>query len=80
MHPAPPTIADLRAEGVAGAWVWCTGLRCTHHRKVAFDAMRTAPWTPFIALARSRRFVCSACGSRDVHLMPDWPRYRALSN
>lgn len=26
-----------------------------------------APQIPFITLARPRRFVCSACGSRDVH-------------
>jgi hypothetical protein len=42
--------------------------RSTHDGKIAFDAMRAPPETPFIALARSRRFVCSACGSRDVHL------------
>ena len=76
MHPAPPTIADLRAEGVAGAWSG-VGLGCVNHGRIAFDTMRAPPETPFIALARSRRFVCSACGSRDVHLMPDWPRYRA---
>lgn len=74
---APPTIADLCAEGVAGAWVWCNGCRCAHHVRVAFGAMRTAPGTPFIALAQSRHFVCSACGYRGVHLMPDWPPYRA---
>lgn len=79
MHPAPPTIADLRAEGVAGAWVWCIGLGCANHGRIAFDAMRAPPETRFIALAKSCRFVCSACGSRAVHLMPDWPPYRSQS-
>ena len=29
------------------------------------------------AVARSRRFVFSVCGARDVHLIPDWPELLA---
>jgi hypothetical protein len=38
-----------------------------HERgRIAFDATRAVPDPRFIVLARSRRFVCSACGSRAV--------------
>jgi len=71
----PPTIADLRAERVAGAWVWCIGLGCAHHGRIAFDAIRATSETPFIAGAVTS--IRLARGSRDVHLMPDCPPYRA---
>jgi hypothetical protein len=54
-----PTIADLRAEGVAGARVWRTGWGCIHRGKIAYDAMRTPPETPihhFGAVAPIRLF------------------------
>jgi hypothetical protein len=77
MHLAPPTIADLQNQGVCGARAFCLNRTCQRCGLIPFDALRNAAEIPFIRLARSRRFVCSACGSRDVHLMPDWPRYRA---
>jgi hypothetical protein len=46
----PPTIADLRAEVVASAWVWRTRFGCAHGW-IAFDAMRMALRHPLIALA-----------------------------
>lgn len=76
-HPTPPTIADLQSQGVRGVRAFCLNQACQRCGVISFDALRNATELPFIRLAWSRRFVCSACGSRDVHLMPDWPRYRA---
>lgn len=77
MHPAPPTIADLRAEGVAGAWVWCLNRACQHYGVVPFEAIQLPAGFVFVDLPKTRRFVCRECGAREVQVMPDWPPYRA---
>lgn len=69
MEPvAPPTIAFLTAQGIAAATVWYEA--CKRSAWVPFAAMGLPPDTPFPAIARRRRFRCSACGSREVTLQP----------
>jgi C4-type Zn-finger protein len=70
--PNPPTIAHLQSDGVAGAWVTCHNPVCLHSTPMSFNAIGLAPETPFPAIARMRRFVCAACGSRRVDVTPDW--------
>src|SRR5208283_4918921 len=61
--PNPPTIAHLQSDGVNGAWVTCRNPVCLRSTPVSFKAIGLAPETPFPAIARTRRFVCAACGS-----------------
>ena len=76
-RPARPTIADLRAERVQGARVWCLNPVCLHYGVVPFETIGAAPSFTFIDLPKTRRFVCRECGAREVQVMPDWPPYRA---
>jgi len=73
----PPTIASLQAQGVAGAWVTCCNPVCLRSTPVSFEAIGVAADTPFPAIARVRRFVCSACGSPRVDVSPDWRGHEA---
>jgi hypothetical protein len=71
----PPSIAHLKAQGVAGVCPFCRA--CGHSGAVAFAAIGLPDATPFPKIARARRFRCSACGARDYAVMPDWSGYRA---
>ena len=70
MPIAPPTIADLQSQGVAGAWVTCRNPVCLRSTPVSFKGIGLAPETPFPNIARAKRFVCAACGSCCVKLPP----------
>ncbi|WP_298352984.1 hypothetical protein [Rhodoblastus sp.] len=71
----PPSIAHLKAQGVAGVSTFCRA--CGHSGAVAFDALGLPDDVLFPMIARARRFRCSACGARDCGVMPDWSGYRA---
>lgn len=48
IHPASPTIADLRAERVSGAHVWRLNRTCQHHgvmpsRRSAVNGLKINP-------------------------------------
>lgn len=77
-HPAPSTTADLRAERVQAARVWCSNRACQHYGVVPFETIGAPSGFTFIDLPKTGRFVCRECGTRQVHIMPDWPEYRAL--
>ena len=67
----PPTLADLAAapgELVA----WCQN--CHHNAVMPVDPVlaRYGPTTPFPELKGG--FRCSACGSRQVVVRPNWSR------
>jgi hypothetical protein len=51
MSLTPPTVAHLQTHGVHGVFVMCTNLKCRHLGTIAFEAIGTAPKTPFPALA-----------------------------
>ena len=74
---APPTIGFLRAQGVHGFRVACAGGNCVRSAIVGFEAAGLPDDLPFPAIGRGERLVCSACGGRTVHLMPDWPNPQA---
>ena len=65
---APPTIADLQFQGVAG--VTCCNPVCLRPTPIAFAAIGLAPETPFPAIAGARRFVYAARGSRSAAAGP----------
>jgi C4-type Zn-finger protein len=75
--PNPPTIAHLQSDGVAGAWVTCRNPVCLRSTPLSFKAIGLAPETPFPNIARVKRFVCAACGSRRIDVSPDWREFRA---
>ena len=56
-RPAPPTIADLRAERVQVARVWCLNPDCQHYGVVRFEAIGAPSGFTFIDLPKTRRFV-----------------------
>ena len=74
---AVPTISDVRSHGVAGAWVTCRNPLCLRSTPVSFETISLAPETPFPNIARVKRFVCAACGSKRIDVSPDWRRHRA---
>jgi len=76
MTIAPPTIADLQHCGVASAWVTCSNPVCLRSTPLSFKAIGLAPETPFPNIARVKRFVCAACGSRRIDVSPDWRGHR----
>ena len=80
MTTASPTIADLQSHGVAGAWITCCNAVCPRSAPVSFEVIGLAPETPFPAIARACRFVCSACGSTRVDVSPDWRGHRAAGS
>jgi len=67
----PPTLADLAAD--PGELI--ASCRNRHHDAVppvALVLARYGPATPFPEVRG--RFRCSACGSRQVDVRPDWSR------
>ncbi len=66
---APPTVGQLRGLGVAGARLWCVG--CGRHAILSWEALKAQDKEPFPTAGR--RPACTACGSRQVQRMPDWP-------
>jgi hypothetical protein len=75
MNLASPTIADLRAEHVQGARVWCLNSACQHYGVVTFKAIGHQQASSS-SICRRRAASC-AVGTREVQVMPDWPEYRA---
>lgn len=75
--PKPPTIANLKAQGVVGFSITCNYRPCFHSAVVSFDAAGVEDAEEFPAIPARRRFVCSKCGGRSVHIMPDWRTHRA---
>ena len=73
----PPSIADLRRMGLSGIHVTCKGPDCRHAGTIAWDQLSLASDIVFPEIQFRRRFRCQSCGSRSVHLMPDWSAYRA---
>ena len=73
----PPTIAQLKAQGVTGFGVTCNSRPCFHSAYLTFDVAGVADGEEFPSITARRRFVCSACGGRSVRVMPDWRMHRA---
>jgi hypothetical protein len=70
MNTGPPTVADLKAQGVPGATVWC--IECHRRADKTFDELRAPDDMQFPEIVKTRRLRCS-CGSDRVSLMPNWP-------
>jgi hypothetical protein len=68
----PPTLADLAAD--PGELI-ASCQNCHHDAvlPVALVLARYAPTTPFPEV--KGRFRCSACGSRQVDVRPNWSRH-----
>ena len=73
----PPTIGFLLRHGVSGFRVACTADDCRRSNVVTFEAACLSDETLFPMIERRKRVVCSACGNRQVHIMPDWPSVEA---
>ena len=70
----PMTIANASELGLTGAILYCR--KCPREGEISFDTLALPACTPVPAIARARRFVCSACGNRTVVSLPDWSGYR----
>lgn len=66
---APPTVGQLRGLGVTGARLWCVG--CGRNANLSWEALKALDEEPFPTAGR--RPACTACGSRQVQRMPNWP-------
>jgi hypothetical protein len=70
--PLPPTLADLAAD--PGELI--ASCQDCHHDAVppvALVLARYGPTTPFPEVKKGR-FRCSACGSKQVDVRPNWSR------
>jgi hypothetical protein len=67
----PPILGDL-AAGLGELLAWCQN--CHHNAVMPVDPVlaRYGPTTPFPEV--KGRFRCSACGSRQVDVRPNWSR------
>jgi hypothetical protein len=72
----PPTIVDRQSQGVNGAWVTCRNPVCLRSTPLIFG-YRPCARNAFPNIARVKRFVCAACGSRRIDVAPDWRGHRA---
>lgn len=70
----PPTIADLKRDGLTGVFVTCTF--CQRSKPLAWDDLGVADEALFPTVADRRSFTCSGCGGRGVSIMPDWRGYK----
>jgi hypothetical protein len=67
-RPTKITFADMRAAGVRGLLVYCSGYRCSHSIAISGD-----PWPDEARLSDlESRFVCSACGKRGADVRPNF--------
>ena len=69
----PPTIGDLRHQGVTRFRLSCNEVNCAHGADLAIDTLDLPDDTPFPSIATQRRWKCEKCGSRKVSVMPRWP-------
>jgi hypothetical protein len=72
----PPTIARLKSMGLTGFRVTCDLMTCRHSASLAFETAAIDDGAEFPSIDK-RRFVCSACGGRAVHIVPDWRGHTA---
>jgi hypothetical protein len=70
----PPTIAHLRTSRVAGLIVTCNNAICMHAQRFAFAELALADDIVFVEIVRHRRFICTRCAGRAVHITPDWSK------
>ncbi len=73
----PPTVGDLRSLGITGLQVTCSGAHCFHSAAFEFGRLHIPDATRFPDIRGLLRFVCTSCGAREFHIMPDWRGYRA---
>jgi hypothetical protein len=67
-RPQKITFGDMREMDVRGVLIYCADYRCSH--SVALSADR---WPDEVRLSDIEpRFVCQACGRRDVDVRPDF--------
>jgi len=71
-HVGPPTVAMLKAQGVAGVRLWCVG--CGRHAVLSWAQLKAGDGESFPTAGRQP--ACSACGSREVTRMPDWSGHK----
>jgi hypothetical protein len=70
----PMTITSAQKMGLLGIELVCQP--CGRSGYKSFDALDLPVGTPIPAIARSRKFLCSACGGRAIISLPDWSNYR----
>ncbi len=77
-----PTLAMLRAQGIATLSVTCHGLwqgqTCHHTTMLPVERLTALDHLPFTELRRRLPMVCGRCGGRAPHIVPLWPDPRKL--
>jgi hypothetical protein len=58
--------------GLRAAWLTCATPNCHRSNLVSFESLHLPDDMLFSTVARSRKWVCSACGGRQVEVTPDW--------
>jgi hypothetical protein len=67
-----PTIGYTRAQGISRIRVYCIQ-GCGYAGMVEIDRLGMPNELPFTHIPAQRRLVRTACGGRNVQIMPDWP-------
>ena len=68
------TVGQSRAGGEKALTVHCLG--CYHEGVKTFQELKLWNDMIFVDVPKYRRFVCTQCGSRNVKVMPIFPRAR----
>ena len=66
----PPTIGQVRKEGVHSFTAICRGIRCGHEKLLTFDELGLPDDQVFIHIPTARRFRCTQCGGRVLRVVP----------
>ena len=73
------TLGEMRESGVHGLLIYCSDYRCSHHIKLAPDAVDR--WAESVRLSDLEpRFVCKQCGRRGADIRPDFRPERMGTN
>jgi hypothetical protein len=67
-----PTVGSLKKDRLEGY-----SITCNQCRNAAYFPWGTLPDDLAFIHIPTRRFKCSLCGVKRVHISPDWRQYRA---
>jgi hypothetical protein len=70
------TLATLERLVKSTLTVHCLGPDCHHQAVTTFEELKFWNDMIFVDVPKYRRFVCTQCGSRNVKVMPIFPRAR----
>lgn len=66
----PPTIGQMKKQGVTSFMAICRGIGCKHEKMFTFDELDLPDDQIFVHIPPARRFRCTKCGGRVLRVWP----------